>query len=277
MKPPPAPALSIVTVSHRSAADVAGLLESIAAHPPAGEAPPETLVVDNAGGADGVADVVARFAERHGPWARCVTAPENRGMGSGLNLGARLTGGPSLLLVNPDVRFGPGALTAFARHARRAAERPVIVGPRLLNGDGSLQLSAGPFPTLLRLLAGQLLPRAERMYAPQRLDAPSRVDWATGACLLVPRGVYEALGGFDEGFFLYYEEVDLCRRARRLGVWTVYDPRITCTHLHPLQDRAVPPVIAGHILRSRRRYFARHCGPLETTALRIIERLKAEG
>jgi GT2 family glycosyltransferase len=265
--------LSVVTVAYRSRGIITGLLDSIAAHPPAGGVP-ETVVVDNASG-DGLGDLVA---ERY-PWARFLPLPRNVGMGAGLNAGVRVCSGDGLVLVNPDVVFTPGALAGFEAH--RAAEvagrfpfgRPVIVGPRLLNGDGSLQLSAGYFPNLLRILAGQLRPRAVRKYEPLPTDRPGLTDWATGACLFVGRRVFEELGGFDERFFLYYEETDLCRRARRRGVRTLYDPRITCFHLHPLQDRPVSPLVAGFIRDSRRRYFAEHCGPLESAALRIVERL----
>jgi len=260
------PMLSIVTVCYRARADLPGLLESIARHPPPGTAP-QIVVVDNSPEPPyGVADLVPQSSS-----IVYLPMPANVGMGAGLNAGVKLTHGDGLLLVNPDLRFTGGALTAFAS---LPADRPTIVGPRLLNGDGSLQLSAGRFPNLLRLVAGQLRPRATRKYEPLPVDRPQSVDWVTGACLFIPRRAFDALGGFDERYFLYYEETDLCRRARRRGWKTVYDPRIVCEHLHPLQDRPVNPVVAGHIRDSRRLYFRTHCGPLESAALEWIDRFR---
>jgi GT2 family glycosyltransferase len=114
-----------------------------------------------------------------------------------------------------------------------------VVGCRLENRDGSLQLSAGSFPSLAGSLARLLLPRASRKYRRPRTDRATRVGWVTGCCLLLRRECLEELGGFDEDYFLYYEDVDLCRRAMAHG-WSVwYEPALRAVHARPLHAREV--------------------------------------
>jgi len=115
-----------------------------------------------------------------------------------------------------------------------------VVGFQLRNRDGSRQASTGPFPTFSSTLGGLLLPRARRKCRHRPTDARSPVPWVTGGCLLVRRDCFRLLGGLDEGYFLYYEDVDFCRRARARG-WSVwYEPGVAVTHHWPLHTRAVP-------------------------------------
>jgi GT2 family glycosyltransferase len=130
-----------------------------------------------------------------------------------------------------------------------AEPRTGIVGFQLRNRDGSRQLSAGHFPTLAGTLAGLFVPRGHRKYRVRHRRRPQRVPWVTGCCLLLRRDCLEQLGGLDEDFFLYYEDVDLCRRARSCG-WSVwFEPSLGVIHHNPLHLRAVPP----HL-----RLFTRH-------------------
>jgi GT2 family glycosyltransferase len=157
-----------------------------------------------------------------------------------------------LLVLNPDVtvgdRFVEEVLALTAKLP--AIEPPVgVVGLRLLDGDGRWQRSTGQFPTLSGTLARMLLPRARRKYDSPPNDRPSPVAWVTGCCMLLRRECIEQIQGFDEDFFLYYEDVDFCRRAQRAG-WAVwYAPSPTAVHHHPLHGRAVPPAL---------RVFTRH-------------------
>jgi GT2 family glycosyltransferase len=109
------------------------------------------------------------------------------------------------------------------------------------NRDGTRQASAGVFPTLLRTLVGLFVPRGRRKCQHHRLDRREPVPWVTGGCLLVRRDCFEHLRGLDESFFLYYEDVDFCRRARANGWGVWYEPGLKVTHHFPLHTRAVPP------------------------------------
>jgi GT2 family glycosyltransferase len=176
----------------------------------------------------------------------------NLGFARAVNHGCRLTRtikpaaaphGRWVLLLNPDVTVPDGFLddVIASLDATTAADPAVgVVGFRLRNPDGSRQASAGPFPTLAGTASGLLLPRSRRKC--RHHDGPGRrpVPWVTGGCLLVRRDCFAALGGLDESFFLYYEDVDFCRRAGAAG-WSVwYDPTLEVTHHWPLHARRVP-------------------------------------
>jgi GT2 family glycosyltransferase len=115
-----------------------------------------------------------------------------------------------------------------------------ILGFQLRNPDGSEQLSTGRFAGLFETVGRLLLPRHRRKYTAPPPGARTRVDWVTGSCLLVRRECWDDLGGLDPDFFLYYEDVDLCRRASARG-WSVwYDPAVSIVHHRPLHLREVP-------------------------------------
>jgi hypothetical protein len=147
-----------------------------------------------------------------------------------------------------------------------------IAGPRLEDPDGAVQRSAFRFPTVLgELEAGLRLGPATRLLA-RRVIAPPpppaacRVEWASGACLLVRRAVFDAIGLLDEGYFMYYEEVDFCRRAARAGWPCWYVPAARVVHLVGQSGGAPTPEaprrrMPEYWFRSRRRYLRAHLGP----------------
>jgi N-acetylglucosaminyl-diphospho-decaprenol L-rhamnosyltransferase len=167
---------------------------------------------------------------------------KNRGFARAVNEGCRLSQGNWFLLLNPDMTVREGFLDGVLALANRLEEekpRAGIVGFQLRNPDGSRQLSTGPFPTLAGTILRLMLPRSRRKYHVLRTRTLTRVPWATGCCLLVRRECMEELGGLDPSFFLYYEDVDLCRRANECG-WTVwYEPSLRVIHHRPLHARAV--------------------------------------
>lgn len=167
----------------------------------------------------------------------------NRGFARAVNRGSGLSRGEWVLLLNPDVTVPDGFLDEVLDAAQRwpaIDPRAGVVGFQLRHRDGTRQASAGPFPTLYNTVSGLLVPRGRRKCRHQALDARASVPWVTGGCLLVRRDCFTKLGGMDEGFFLYYEDVDFCRRARRAG-WSVwYDPALRVTHHFPLHARSVP-------------------------------------
>ena len=209
------PDASVVVVTYNSAAWIERCLESVRGL--------ETIVVDN-GSTDGT---VALVRERF-PAVRLLEQ-ENAGMGGGNNAGMRIASGRYFLLLNSDawvVGDAVAQLVAFADEHPEAA----VVGPRLLNPDGSLQGSARAFPTLWRLATEYLFLRklAPRSRTLNRFyeggfdhDVVREVDWLFGACLLVRRDAADEVGLFDEDFFMFSEETDWCYRFRQAG-WKVY-------------------------------------------------------
>jgi N-acetylglucosaminyl-diphospho-decaprenol L-rhamnosyltransferase len=271
--PPAAPRLSVVVVNYRQWPDTAALLRDLRAAPAVRGGAAEVVVVDN-----------------HSPWNPIVPRlrrlpgvslrrwRRNRGFARAVNEGCRLSQGEWLLLLNPDMTLEPGFLDKAlwrAEELSQADPAAGIVGFRLQNADGCRQMSAGPFPTLTGTLARLLLPRTRRKYYLLGGDQPRRVDWVTGCCLLVRRACWRDLGGLDGDFFLYYEDVDLCRRARGRG-WTVWhDPGLAAIHHNPLHGRVVPPhlrLITRHALLT---YARKHWPGWQTRLLAGVVRLEA--
>jgi GT2 family glycosyltransferase len=231
------PWLSVIIVNYRQWNETESLANQILSSPNAKRGLVEVIVVDN----DSPHDThVARLRRREGVslrmWRR------NRGFARAVNEGCRLSRGHWFLVLNPDVSLSD----RFVEHVLELTERvpalepPVgIVGFRLLNYDGGWQRSTGNFPTLARTMLRLLLPRARRKYNSPPNDRASSVPWITGCCMLMRRECVEQLGGLDEDFFLYYEDVDLCRRAQHTG-WAVrYEPSLSVVHYHPLHRRPV--------------------------------------
>lgn len=232
----------------------------------------EVIVVDNASDDDSVAMVRAEF-----PAVRLRANATNRGFSGGNNDGIRAGRGRTLLLLNPDTEMRPGSLAALLA-TLDAAPDVGLVGPRLLNPDGSVQPSRRRFPTLATaLLESTPLqpylpnhPLLRRYYVADRPDdREQEVDWITGACMLVRREVIAQVGGFDEGYFMYSEELDLCRRIKEAGWRIVYQPAAVVVH-HESQsaDQDVP---ARHLRfnRSKIRYFLRWHGRTAAALLRL--------
>jgi GT2 family glycosyltransferase len=260
------PRVSAVVVSFEAREDLSACLDSLDAHGGRGL---ETIVVDNAS-ADGSADLVAQAHPR----ARLLRNPENAGFGRACNQGAAAAAGDSLLFLNPDARLTPGALDALLRVLDEDA-RVGIVGPRTVHEDGRPQLSFGPALGLLAEWRQRRLVRGVRRRDPATLAqvetmtaTASDPDWVSGSCLLVRRRAFEQVGGFDEAFFLYEEDVDLCVRARAAG-WSVrFEPRAVVRHALGRSMARTPDRAGIEYHRSHLRYYRKHNGPAATAALR---------
>ena len=222
-------AVTVAVVSWNTRELLLRCLRSLKAEVDAGRA--EAWVIDNAS-TDGSADAARAAA----PWAHVVDAGANLGFGAAVNAIAERTESEWLLAANADIALEPGALGALL--AAGAPERVGAVAPRLLLSDGSTQHSVHPFPTVPLTLAFNLgLPRL----APQMADFlclegfwdPARartVPWAIGACLLLRREAFDAVGGFDQRQWMYAEDVDLCW-ALASDSWAVrYEPTARVLH-----------------------------------------------
>jgi N-acetylglucosaminyl-diphospho-decaprenol L-rhamnosyltransferase len=199
---------------------------------------------------------------------------DNRGFSAANNQGFRAAAGEYLLVVNSDAEVRPGAVDAMA--ALLDARPDVgIVGPRTVGTDGQPQVSFGPELTLRGEWSQRRLVRGVREGRPEALrevrDRSSRAqepDWVSGACFLGRRSALDAVGFFDEAFFLYEEDVDLCVRVRRAGWRVVYTPEAEVVH-HLGRSMARAPARARlEYHRSHLLYYRKHNGPLARAALR---------
>jgi GT2 family glycosyltransferase len=224
----------------------------------------EVIVVDHAPDAVDLRATRTRF-----PSVRVFEERENRGFGAGMNAAARLARGSFLLVMNPDTIAAAGLAGTLA--AWLDAHPDVgIVGPLVRTGDGRIEASARRFPGWSTVMGGRRSwftrvwpgnPAARRnLLTGPAVATPVDVDWVSGACLMIRRDVYEALGGFDEGFFMYWEDADLCLRARQDGWRVSYHPGAAVTHIggRASKQRSRESAIAFH--RSVYRYYLKHGG-----------------
>ena len=179
-----------------------------------------------------------------------------------MNAGWHLAESPWLLLLNPDVEITSGlvgrVLERIDKYQERSAEAPGIVGFGLTNPDGTPQGSVGVFPSLTRTIREQFIPRSRRKYQAGWRIRSGPVDWVTGACMLVNSRLMADLGGMDEDFFLYHEEVAFCRSAHDRGWAVEYDDSLKVVHRHPLQNREISPKMRLITRHSKLLYFRKH-------------------
>jgi len=267
------PDLSIVIVNW-NVRDLLGRCLMSALSPPAEQTPlydsVEIIVVDNAS-TDGSVDMLqAEF-----PQVTLVANADNRGFPAANNQGIAAAQGRYVLALNPDTEILGDALVTLVRYMD-AHPDVGIVGPQLLNPDGGVQSSRRRFPTLPILFLEStwlesLAPRALRRYyfLDQPDDITLDVDWITGAAMLARREAVQQVGGMDEGFFMYSEELDWCRRVKAAGWRVVYHPVAQIIHyVGKSSEQAVP---SRHInfQRSKVRYTRKYHGPRVATALRL--------
>lgn len=202
----------------------------------------------------------------------------NRGFARAVNEGVRLSQGEWVLLLNPDMSVQPGFLDAvqvLTDRLDREEPRTGVVGLGVRDEDGTHQPSAGPFPTLLGTFARMLLPRRWRKYRLAATASGESADWVSGCCLLVRRRVFDELGGLDPSFFLYYEDVDFCHRARQHGWEVKLEPAINAVHYFPLHRRPVSSYMRLLTRHALLQYAAKHWGIWQYRLLSRIVRLEA--
>jgi hypothetical protein len=258
----------VVIVNYNGWDDVARLVSALARSPEVASGACDVVVVDNA--SDGL---IPPLLANPDPGVRLIARPENGGFAAGVNTGWRASQSPWLLVLNPDVVPGADLLKEVLERLERYGSEPGspgVVGFGLRNADGSRQPSVGAFPTLARSVWEQLIPRARRKYQAGWRTRSGPVSWVTGACVLLSAQMLAELGGMDEEFFLYYEEVALCRSAQRAGWRVEYDPGLEVIHLRPLQNRPISPKLRVVTRHSKLLYFRKHLPRWQFVALSWI-------
>ncbi|HET7647684.1 MAG TPA: glycosyltransferase family 2 protein [Gaiellaceae bacterium] len=258
---PPEPVVDVVIVSYECLPHLRECLDSLRAAPPAGLG--AIVVVDNASRDGTAAAVRDEF-----PAVSLVAMPENAGFAAATNTGIARTRGRYILVLNPDTVVPAGAVDALVRVLDEHPEVGVC-GPRLLRPDGTFDHAARrAFPTVTSAL-GHFSGLGRLRRAPARLAAyrapeveSGPVDAVNGACMLVRRATLEATGGFDEGYWMYMEDLDLCYRFAQAGWTTWYEPSVVVRHVKHGSAGAVRSVrleLAFH--RGMARFYRVHYAP----------------
>ena len=265
------PDLSVVVVSWNVRELLCGCLRSL--RETAGVLDVEVVVVDNAS-SDGSAEQVRTAF----PQVQLIALDENTGYAGGNNRGLAASHGRHVLSLNPDTVVRPGALEAIVR---TLDSDPHIgaVAPRNLREDGRVRPSARRFPSRAAMLYRYLFFRgiqplrgAYRAYRMRDVawDREMSVDQPAGAALAVRRTVLEEVGGWDDGFFMYFEEVDLCRRIRDRGYEIRFTPAAEVVHLGGRSTRQMGSARRLAFFRSMFRYFDKHGESARTRLFRVV-------
>lgn len=251
--------IAVIVVSH----DSAETLEDCLSRLRAAEGVAEIRLVDNASG-DGSLDIAQRHALAD-PRLRFIANPDNPGFAVACNQGALDTRSPWLAFVNPDCFVQADSLARLRAHA--AAIDPALVGADLVGEDGARDAAARrrdpDFAAMLRNRA-----RAKLGIDIQPLLPLQAVDAVSGALLLLPRALFARIGGFDEGYRLHAEDLDLCRRARESGAAVACANDVCVVHVRGVSSRARPLFVEWHKHRGFWRYFTKFEAPRRGLATR---------
>ncbi|MDD5109707.1 MAG: glycosyltransferase family 2 protein [Patescibacteria group bacterium] len=229
----------------------------------------EIIVVDNAS-----TDDSATLVRQHFPQVHLIVNVENRGFAAAANLGFRASQGSTIFLLNPDTVANAAAVRHMADlliHDTKIA----AVGCQLRNLDDTIQPSAGRFPTIANLTVNRtpILKYLLPSYCDFRRSyyrRPQTPDWLSGACLMVQRRAFQSVGGFDEKYFMYGEDVDLCYRLRRTGWHIAYTPTAHVMHADEGKTAAKKIDKFINLRRGLLRFYRQHYPPSALTRFRVV-------
>ncbi len=258
--------LSVVIVNYKTPKLLMQCLQSLQHEAPEVR---DVIVIDNSSGDGSIALLKNKY-----PWVRRIASPINAGFGRGVNWGITNARNPYILILNPDVIAQNGSLQQLYSELQR---NPTVglIAPQLRSPEGTLQYSCCRFQTPLLVLFRRSWLGKTR-FGIRRLDhflmkdydhsRPRNVDWVIGGCMLVRRQALEQVGLIDERFFMYFEDMDWCRRFWQNGWLVRYEPRAVMIHHHRRQSASRPglrgllnPLGRIHLI-SGLKYFYKHIG-----------------
>lgn len=267
--------ISIITVNYRTEDRLKTLLASIETTEDCPEC--EWIVVNNSP-EENLKNILDNFVEN--VRITIIDNPKNIGFGAGCNQGAVRASGEILLFLNPDCEFTGGSFNTIVQRIKD--DRKIgAVGPRLIDREGNTEFSWDWFPGILsEYRMRRMKMRAQVKDVKQHLDAtlysePLRVDWVTGGALFMRSSVFNQIGGFDDRYFLYFEDVDLCKRLGRAGYSVWFDPSFELIHDRGGASSKEISTVSQEYRRSQLLYYKKHRSALSQALLSIYLRLKA--
>jgi GT2 family glycosyltransferase len=230
----------------------------------------EVIIVDNSSTDDSVKIIKENF-----PLVKLICSQDNLGFGKANNLAVKYAQGRYLLFLNTDtilIEDTPKILVNYLTQNKDVG----VAGSRITFQDGSYQLSCGNLPNLLMefiykiraLLDNRWHHILSKIYDKIYLNV-QEVSWVTGACMMMRRDIFEKLGGFDESFFMYFEDVDICKRVHEVGFKVIYYPKTSLIHLSGGSSQSIKKKVNVYYRDSQLYYYQKHLGILQTTFLRL--------
>lgn len=204
------------------------------------------------------------------PKIKVLTCPKNYGFGSAANKGASIATSNVFLFLNPDTEIINNRIDLLLKEFENNP-RVGVIGPKIIDQDGYIQKYCfGKEPTFWEILKNNLnfLKSKTKITNVQKKN----VDWVSGAALFIRKSVFEKLNGFDKNFFLYFEDVDLCRRARLSGWKILYFPNLIVRHLSG-KSFSNKRIQKKHFYASQFKYFLKHHGQLQAKLIDFLRRL----
>jgi GT2 family glycosyltransferase len=258
--------VSVVIVNYNGYDHTRNAILSVLQH----SAESEIIVVDNCS-TDGSGGLLQKEFHQ----LTVIIGDENKGFGFGCNRGAEAAKGKYLFFLNNDTLLSedtPAILASFLEKDPTVA----ACGPKLLNPDGTFQVSFGLDPSLVNewIVRGWQRPRKGAreaiMSSVERRYAHAKVDWVTGAALMVRKDVFQKLNGFDESYFMYFEDADLCKRIRILGFDIFYYAQASLTHFAGLSVKERKTEVSVEYRRSQLRFYDKFHSLAERICLRLF-------
>lgn len=202
------------------------------------------------------------------PDVRYLRMPENLGFGVASNRAAETAHAPNLFFLNPDCEFNQNCIPPLLDALKVSA----VAGPRVISPDGYFQLSFGPFLSFVREAMQKTLFRFERSNAVQKWISRKgafQPDYVSGCALMIRTDVFREIGGFDENFFLYNEDVDLCRRVTEQSYTVAYVPAAQIVHKRNQSVKLIPDRVRSEYRKSQIYYYRKHHGALQNFLLKL--------
>lgn len=251
------PRLAIVIVSFNIREELDRCLQAL--HEPALQVTHRIIVVDNASG-----DRTDEMLRRRWPSVELIQLQSNEGFAAAVNRGAATFPSEMILMLNGDTIPGSPAIERLVEELDHRKDT-AVVGPLLVDADGRIEISFSPMLNLVveckrKILAGLYAKGNDwaRRHVERRFSRPRSVDWVSGACLLVRRLEAEEVGLLDEGYFMYFEDVDFCAAIRSLGKRIRFVPESRIVHLHGRSVQTVPDVMSSIYRKSHLRFYEKH-------------------
>lgn len=230
----------------------------------------EVIIVDNSSVDDSVKTIQNNF-----PTFKLICSDSNLGFGKANNLGVKQSQGEYLLFLNTDTVLIENTPKILADYLT-ANQDVGAVGSRLTFKDGSYQLSCGRFPNLVIEFIYKIRAKLDYQWHQQfsvfydrQYSKVQEVGWVTGACLMMRRDVFEQIGGFDENFFMYFEDKDLCKQVKELGYKVVYYPETTIVHLLGGSSHGIKKSVNKYYRDSQIYYYQKHLGKFQASILKL--------